>query len=174
MAKYIFTFTIILLAALSRLLPHLPNMAPITAIALFGAVYLDKKHTFVVPMAAMLISDYFIGFHSEMVWVYASFIIMGFLGLWLRNHQSIGKTIMATLGGSVIFFIITNFGAWVSPYMMYPQTFSGLGQCYIAAIPFFRNTIAGDLIYVSAMFGLYEFAKRYIPSLQLKTSKVTN
>ena len=74
MARYLFTFTLIALAALSRLLPHPLNFAPITALALFGAVYLDKKHAFIVPVAAVLISDYFLGFYPGMVWVYASFI----------------------------------------------------------------------------------------------------
>lgn len=172
MIKYLFTFSLILLAALSRLLPHLPNVAPITALALFGAVYLDKKHTFIVPVAAMLISDYLIGFHTEMIWVYGSFVAIGFVGLWLRNHKGIVTTVGASLVGSILFFIVTNFGVWVSPQVMYSQTFSGLVQCYVAALPFFRNTLIGDLFYVGAMFGLYEYAKRFVPSLRLKTSNV--
>lgn len=168
MARYLFTFTLISLAALSRLLPHPPNVAPITALALFGGVYLDKKHTFIVPIAAMIIADFFIGFHSEMLWVYASFAGIGLIGLWLRKHQGVGSTIFATLGGSILFFIVTNFGVWMSNYFMYPHNLTGLLQCYTAAIPFFRNTMIGDLFYVGAMFGLFELAKRYLPVLDLK------
>ncbi|MBA4311232.1 MAG: hypothetical protein C0417_01240 [Chlorobiaceae bacterium] len=171
MTKYIFTFSLILLAALSRLLPHMPNISPITALALFGAVYLDKKHTFIVPIAAMLISDYFIGFHSEIIWVYASFVLIGLIGLWLRNNPGIFKTTGAALAGSTVFFVVTNFGVWYSPMYLYPRTVDGLIACYVAAIPFFRNTMIGDLFYVGAMFGLYELAKRFIPSIQLKASK---
>ena len=165
MARYIFTFTLILLAVFSRLLPHPPNIAPITALALFGGVYLDKKHMFVVPLAAMLIGDYFIGFYTGMIWVYACFIAIGFIGLWLRKHQGIGQTIFGSISGSLLFFIVTNFGVWASSQMTYPPTVTGLIQCYAAGVPFFRNTLAGDLFYVAAMFGLYELVKKMIPSL---------
>ena len=97
MLRYLITFTLILLAALSRLLPHPMNFAPITAIALFGGVYLDKKHAFLVPLAAMLISDFFIGFYAGIEWVYGSFAAIGLIGLWLRNHRGIARTVAATL-----------------------------------------------------------------------------
>lgn len=168
MTRHLFTFSLILMAALSRLLPHPPNVAPITALALFGGVYLDKKHTFVVPIVAMLLSDYFIGFHSEILWVYASFVAIGFIGLWLSKHKGILTGLGATLAGSILFFIITNFGVWLSPTFMYPRTLDGLLACYTAAIPFFRNTLAGDFFYVCAMFGLYELAKRFLPVLNLQ------
>lgn len=168
MIRYMFTFTIIFLAALSRLLPHPPNFAPITALALFGGVYLDKKHTFIVPIAAMLISDYFIGFYAGMAWVYASFIAIGFMGLWLRNHRGIRQTIGATLAGSILFFLVTNFGVWISSKVAYPHTMDGLIACYVAALPFFRNTLLGDVIYVAALFGAYELGKRYIPALKVE------
>jgi uncharacterized membrane protein YpjA len=161
----------ILMAALSRLLPHPPNFAPITALALFSAVYLDKKHTFIVPLAAMLISDYFIGFYSGWIWVYVSFIAIGSIGLWLRNHRGIAQTIGATLVGSGLFFIVTNFGVWISSQVSYPHTFPGLVECYVAAVPFFRNTLLGDAVYVGVMFGVYEFVKKLIPSLGMHTAK---
>ena len=166
MIRYFFTFALIFLAAFARLLPHPDNVAPITALALFGGVYLDKKHTFIVPIAAMLISDYFIGFYSGMVWVYLSFIAIGFLGLWLRKDHTIGKTIGVTVTGSILFFIVTNFGVWTSSLAAYPHNIVGLMQCYAAAIPFFRNTLAGDLFFVGSIFGAYELAKRFVPSLQ--------
>lgn len=165
MARYTFTFLVILLAAFSRLLPHPMNFTPITALALFGGVYLDKKHTFIVPIAAMLISDYFIGFYSGMSWVYASILAICCIGLWLRNHRGVGSTVAATFAGSVLFFIVTNFGVWISAQVSYPYTAAGLVQCYIAAIPFFRNSLAGDFLYVGVMFGAYELARKVLPSL---------
>ena len=170
MTRYIVTFMMILLAALSRLVPHVPNVTPITALALFGGVYLDKKHAFMVPLAAMLISDYFIGFYTGMAWVYASFVAIGFIGLWLRNHPGVATTLGATLAGSVLFFVVTNFGVWVSSQVTYPHTLTGLIECYVAAVPFFRNTLLGDVIYVSAMFGLFELAKKFVPSLEVKST----
>lgn len=168
MTRYLFTFSLILLAALSRLLPHLPNFTPIAALALFGGVYLDKKHTFIVPLAALLISDYLLGFHNGMMWVYGSFAAIGLLGLWLRNHQGVTTTIGTTLLGSVLFFVVTNFGVWISSHSTYPPTFSGLIECYVAAIPFFRNSLFGDFTYVTAMFGTYELTKKFVPSLSLQ------
>ena len=172
MTRYFFTFTLIALAVLTRLLPHPPNFAPITALALFGAVYLDKKHTFIVPIAAMIISDYFIGFYSGMAWVYASFVAIGFIGMWLRNHPGVVPTIGATLVGSILFFIVTNLGVWVSSQVTYSKTVTGLVECFVAAIPFFRNTLLGDAVYVGALFGVYEFAKKFVPSLHAQPSTV--
>ncbi len=166
MARYVFTFTLLLLTALSRLLPHPPNFIPITALALFGGVYLDKKHTFIIPLAALLISDYFIGFYSGMIWVYASFAAIGFIGLWLRDHRGIAQTAAATFAGSMLFFIVTNFGVWISAQVSYPHTIAGLLQCYVAAIPFFRNTLLGDAAYVTILFGVFELGKRLVPSLR--------
>jgi hypothetical protein len=172
MGKYIFTFSLILIAVLTRLLPHPPNVVPITAIALFSGVYLDRRHTFVVPLAVMLISDYFIGFHDVMLWVYVSFLLIGVVGLWLRKHQGIKTTIGATFAGSILFFLITNFGVWLSAQSMYTHDLAGLYQCYIAAIPFFRNTLIGDVFYVGALFGLYELVKKYLPVLFVAKSKI--
>lgn len=172
MARYGFIFLLITLAALSRLLPHPPNMAPITALALFGGVYLDKRLSFIIPMLAMFISDYFIGFYPGMPLVYLSFIAIGVIGLWLRNHRNVRNTIGATLAGSTLFFIVTNFGAWLFVEAAYSRDFAGLLQCYVAAIPFFRNTLIGDVLYVGILFGLFELAKKYIPALRPEPSPV--
>lgn len=171
MLRYLFTFGLILFAALSRLLPHPPNFVPITALALFGGVYLDKKLTFIAPIIAMLISDYFLGFHDGMVWIYACFIASGFIGLWLRHHRGVVQTIGATLAGSILFYIVTNFAVWYTSQTMYSPTFDGLIQCYVMAIPFFRNSLLGDFTYVTALFGVYELVKRSIPSLSLDVQK---
>ncbi len=164
--RYIVALSMILLAAFSRILPHAPNVTPITAIALFSAVYLGKKYTFIVPLLAMLASDYVIGFYPAMGWVYGSFVAIGFLGLWLRSHKSVGTTAIATLGGSLLFFVVTNFGVWASSQVSYPHTLEGLGACYVAAIPFFRNTLLGDAAYVTVLFGAYELLRRYVPAMK--------
>lgn len=165
MLRYFVAFSLILLAAFSRLLPHPPNVVAITAIALFGGVYLEKRHAFIVPIAAMLLSDYFIGFYRGMEWVYASFLLIGCIGLWLRTHRGAARTIGASLAGSILFFVVTNFGVWISSQVTYPHTAAGLMQCYVAAIPFFRNTVAGDLVYVGVMFGSFELLRKFVPAL---------
>lgn len=147
---------LIVVAAFSRLIPHPANFTAVAAIALFGGVYLDRKIAFVVPVVAMLISDYFIGFYGGMFWVYGSFALIGLIGLWLKNHKTPLAILGGSLAGSIIFFVVTNFGEWTMPTSIYPHTWSGLVECFVMAIPFFRNTVSGDLVFVAVMFGAYE------------------
>ena len=172
MKKYWFASVLIAIAVISRVLPHLPNMTPITALALFGGSYLGRRWSLIVPLLALLISDYFIGFYSGMLWVYGSFIAIGCIGIWLRDHRTIGMTVAATLAGSILFFIVTNFGVWISSEVFYPHTVSGLLTCYAAAIPFFRNTVIGDFLYVTILFGLFETGVKVIPALRSEISAV--
>ena len=118
----------------------------------------------------MLIGDIFLGFHSTMFWVYGSFAVIAVIGLWLKSRKNVGYIFGTTVVSSIIFFIITNFGVWASGY--YGYTLNGLIECYTMAIPFFRNSIAGDLIYVTAMFGIYELVLRYSGKESLQESKV--
>ena len=159
MINLITALLLILFAAFSRILPHPANFTPVAAIALFSGTYLNKKYMLVVPIAAMLLSDLIIGFHSGMIWVYGSFVLIGLIGLWLKNHKKIGNIIGAALLSSIIFFIITNFGVWLTGY--YGLTFNGIIECYTMAIPFFRNSLAGDAIYCAVMFGVYEIILHY-------------
>lgn len=179
MMNLITAILLILFAAFSRLLPHPMNFAPITAIALFSGVYLNKKYAFIVPIAAMILSDFFIGFYPYVYWVYGTIIILAFVGLWLKKRVEEGTTgkkaaylFGTTVASSVIFFLVTNFGVWTSG-MFYEMSFKGLMDSYIAAIPFFRNSLAGDLVYVTAMFGIYELVKKLSGSGELAESKVS-
>jgi hypothetical protein len=151
----------IALAVASRLLPHPLNFTPMTAIALFGGVYLNRKVGVIIPLAALLISDYFLGFYDMMPWVYGSFLAAGVLGMAISRRKSVATVAGATLASSILFFIVTNFGMWAA-YSMYTHDWAGLAECYIAAIPFFRNSLAGDVIFVVVMFGLYELALRVV------------
>jgi hypothetical protein len=160
--KYLAAILLIAVAAFSRMLPHPSNFTPIAAIALFGGVYLDKRFAFVVPILAMLASDYFIGFYGGMYWVYGSFVLIGLIGLWLRNHKKPLLILGGTLASSILFFVVTNFGVWMTPGSIYAGNWSGLIECYVAAIPFFRNTLGGDLVFVAVMFGLYELLLVYV------------
>jgi len=160
---------IILIGVVSRILPHAPNFAPIAAIALFGGAYLDKRYAIILPLIAMLISDYFIGFHDTMIYVYASFIVIGILGMWLSNHRNVKTVIAASLSSSILFFLVTNFGVWAQG--AYARDVSGLWQSYVMGIPFFRNTIAGDLFYTGIFFGSYEFIRAFVLNKKLLARK---
>ena len=144
----------ILAAALSRLIPHPPNFAPIGALALFGgAQFADRRLAFLVPLTAMLLSDLCIGFYSHMEWVYGSFALITCMGLWLRSRRTAWGIAGASLAASTLFFLITNFGVWMNSTTTYTQGLAGLVSCYVAALPFFGNTLLGDGFYCLVLFG---------------------
>ncbi len=162
----LFTLSIMVLAAAAlRLVPHYPNFTPVAAMALFGGAYFSNKKTaFIIPFAAMLLSDLVIGFHSTMWAVYLSFALIVMIGFLLRNGKKISSIFLASVSSSVLFFIVTNFAVWVSGGI-YPLTFTGLAECFAAAIPFFSYTAVGDLFYVGIFFGVFELVQWKIPAL---------
>ena len=138
--KQIIISSFILMAFLFRLIPHIPNVTPITAVALFSGVYFtNKKYAFIIPMVAMFLSDLILGFSSISLFVYAAFILVGYIGIASKKMSV--KTILLS---SISFFIITNFGVWLS---WYPKSLNGLLECYTLAIPFFRNSLIGDFVF---------------------------
>lgn len=152
-------------AAALRLAPHMPNFTPIAAMALFGGVYLNRKYALLVPTIAMLVSDIFIGFYSPivMISVYGSLALTGLIGLLLAKRKSPTNVILAAAGSSILFFLITNFAVW---FAWYPKNIEGLATCYTLAIPFFRNTLLGDLFYIGVFFGGYELALRVVKKIK--------
>jgi hypothetical protein len=168
----------VLLAALSRLIPHPPNFAPMTAMALFGAATLtDKRLALLTPLLALFVSDLCIeamhrmglmaawGIYSGMWVTYSAFMLITLMGFLLRRHRTVPAIAGVTLAGSVLFFVWTNFGVWAF-WNLYPHTLEGLVACYTAAIPFFRNTLLGDAVYGTALFGGFALAKRFMPVLR--------
>lgn len=144
----------IILGALSRLLPHLPNATPVGALALFSGFYLPKKQAFLVPLLAMAAADLFLGGHSTLLWVYGSFLLIVALGFLLKGRLKAENVILASLSSSILFFLITNFGVWAST-SMYSKDLAGLLQSYVMGIPFLRPTVLGDLFYSGVIFGSY-------------------
>ena len=156
----------ILAAAIIRLLPHPPNFTPIFAMALFGGTYINnKKMAFLLPLATMLISDLFIGLHSLTLVVYSAIAIITSIGFLLKSRVRPSTVIGASLLGSLIFYLITNFAVW-SLLGTYPQTPAGLVSCYVAALPYFKNSLISGLLYSALMFGVFELAKRKFPVLE--------
>lgn len=172
MKKIFIPALIILMAVVMRFLPHMPNMAPIAAMALFGGVYFNKKYAFLIPVGVMFLSDIFLGFHNTMPFVYGSFLLTGIIGIVLKKHNNFKWIIGGTLLSSVLFFIITNFGVWaMNMGNMYAKNLTGLVQCYLMAIPFFRNTLMGDLFYTGMMFGGYKMAVKIVEGSMVKIKK---
>lgn len=198
--RFWFITIAILLAAISRLLPHPPNFTPIAAMALFGGAYLsspnpkgrNKKNlftkiltpfsagsiAFLVPLLAMLISDsalelfFGYGFHNTILYVYASFVLITFIGILIRSRAKAGNVILASLVSSLLFFLVTNFGVWAAGG--FESGLNGLLTAYLAGIPFYNNgffgsfffnTVAGDLFYCGVLFGSFYFARLKFPVL---------
>src|SRR6266853_631215 len=145
--RFIVLAGMILAAAASRLIPHPPNFTPIAAMALFGgASFASKRVALLVPLAGLCLSDLVLGFYSVTPVVYGSFALIVCLGFWLRRGQTLWRIACATVVGAVLFFVLTNFGVWALD-ALYPRTLAGLAGCYVAAIPFFRNTLLSDFLY---------------------------
>ncbi len=165
-ARLLAILSAILVAAALRLVPHPPNFTPIGAMALFGGAYCGRRAlAFAAPLGALLLSDAIIGFHSGMPFVYASVALIVLIGWAVRARMTPLRIGAAAVLSSVLFFAVTNFGVWLSSGM-YPQTISGLAACYVAAIPFFQNTLAGDLIFTALLFGGFALVERRVPLLR--------
>ena len=149
--------SVVLLGLLARLIPHPPNFVPINAIGLFSGSKFGKIAAMLIPLLIMIVSDLFLGFHKTMIFVYFSLVLTILLGSRIGKFN-ITKLFIYSLSSSLIFFIITNFGVWLL-FDMYPRTLSGLINCYAMAIPFFGNTILGDLFYTYLVFYGFSFVE---------------
>ena len=137
-------FGLVVVALLTRLLPHPPNFAPITSIALFtGFHFVNKRLALFIPLICMFLTDLILGVHSLMPIIYLSFVLISIIGLKAKS-LSLGTVLSA----SSLFFIVSNLGVW---YFYYPLTWAGLSSCFILAIPFFINALMGDLFYTSVL-----------------------
>jgi hypothetical protein len=160
---------LVLVGVLGRLLPHAPNLTPITAIALFSTAYLSLRYSSVIFLVTMVVADVFIGFYQWqiMVAVYGSFLLAACIGLLVRKRATFGAIVGGTISASVVFFLITNWAVWQFG-TMYEHSISGLMQSYIMALPFFRNALVGDMLYTGLLFGMvYVVQLYYVQSQQL-------
>lgn len=169
-----FALALVLLGAFSRLMEHPANFAPMMAIGLFSAYkFKSLRLSMVISISSMILSDLALAiqhndlgyaWHGTTLVVYACMILGVFIGRFANNRKpGIAGLASATLASSVMFFVVTNFAVWLNGGF-YPMTIQGLVECYTLAIPFFRNSLAGDSFYVLALFGLYALAQKVIPT----------
>ena len=143
-----------ILGLITRLIPHLPNFTPIVAIALFSGAYLNKKYGLWLAVSLYIASDLIIGLHGMVLFTWSSVLLISLIGR--RMHEKKLTSLLGyTVASSLLFFVLTNFGAWLSGW--YPITLEGFFQCYRNALPFFRSSLAANLLYVGVLFGVYEF-----------------
>ena len=168
MTRLIALLSAIAAAAALRLVPHPPNFSPIDTMALFSGAYLGRRGiAFIAPLAALLLSDLVLGFYHGVATVYATVALIVVIGWWLSRKRTPLRIGAATIVSSVTFFLITNFGMWLFSGF-YPVTYAGLVACYTAAIPFFQNTVAGDLFYSVLLFGGFALAQHLLPQLRTR------
>lgn len=150
-------FLLIFLAAMSRLVIHPFNFTPIIAMSIFAGFYINKKYFVIVPLLSMFVGDFFIGFYDFklMFPVYLSIAIAFFMSHVMRNKKKWYAIFGVSITSSFVFFILTNLAVWYFSGW-YSQNFIGLQGCFVAAIPFFRNSLVGDLFYSFLFFGVYE------------------
>ena len=163
--RVVLLLTIIFAAAALRLVPHPSNFTPIGALALFaGAHFDDKRWAFILPLAAMFLSDLLIGFHGQMPVVYGAFAVIVCMGFALKEKKTALRVTGASLAAATFFFIVSNFAVWAFDGL-YPMTLQGLVTCYIAAIPFFQNWLTGTLFYAAILFGGFALLEAKLPVL---------
>jgi len=159
---------LLVLAVFSRLIPHAPNFTAVGAVALFaGYFFSSRRSAFTVSMTSMLLSDIVLGPHSTLVWVYAAFALTVLLGRRVTGAGRPGafswtSAALANITAALVFFVVTNFGVWAST-PLYPHTWSGLASCFVAAIPFFWNTVSSQIFFGSLLFGIHRLIRRKNP-----------
>jgi hypothetical protein len=163
--RTLLALALIVLAAALRIAPHPWNFTPVGAMALFsGAILKDRRLAFLFPLLALFAGDIFVGLYKIISIIYASFLVNVAIGLWLRDRRTIARISLATLLGAIQFFLVSNFAVW--QFMKtYAHNPSGLLACYVAAIPLFWNTLAGDALYATLFFGAFALAERTFPAL---------
>ena len=158
--QLILVIGLITLAIFSRWIPHPPNMTALSAVALFTAHHLNHKYGGLIAlMTALLISDMTLGFYSGMWFVYAAFVLVFFVGQLILKSFSPTKLFAASVTSSLLFFVITNLGVWVSG-QLYPMNVVGFVECFVMAIPFLKNQLIGDLFYSAVLFGSFAYYQK--------------
>ncbi len=171
---------IVVAAAMTRLVPHPPNMTPIAAMALFGGAFLpNRRLAYALPLAAMLLSDIVLGMTlygkamlTSQPIVYACLLGTVAMGNLIRDRRSVLNVGVVTLASSLMFFVVTNFAVWAAG-SLYPRTLAGLVVCFTAAVPFFRNSLIGDMAFTAILFGGFALLENSVISLREKQQIVT-
>ncbi|MBV8759055.1 MAG: hypothetical protein JO257_17335 [Deltaproteobacteria bacterium] len=151
--------SLLVVTVASRLVPHPWNFTPMIAVALFAGARIERGWAAMLAVVGCLaLGDLAIGVfpYDGMIWVYAPMLAIALVGRLLVTRRSALATLVAALGAGLLFFVVSNFGVWLGT--LYAHTPAGLADCYIAALPFYRNQIVGDLVFTGALFGLHAAA----------------
>lgn len=162
--RFWLAFALVAFGVILRVTPHPWNFAPVGAIALFAGAHFERRAFGVlVPLLTMFLGDLFIGLHSLMPVIYATYALIAVLGMLLKERRNSAAVVGGSvLAASVIFYVVTNFAVWMLG-TTYAKTAAGLVTCYVAAIPFFGNTLASDALFTAILFGAFAAVERRVP-----------
>ena len=161
--KNFFPIILILILAFSRLIPHPPNFTPIIAVAIIsGYLFKNIYFSLTVLLISMLLSDFVIGFYKNMLFVYVPLFLITYLFCKITKKINIKNLFLFSFLGAFIFYLVSNFGVWFTG-SLYEKNLNGLVECYLLAIPFFKNTLFSTIFFsYSAFFAnhLYLIGKK--------------
>lgn len=164
--QMIIAIGLVIIGVMLRLVPHIPNFAPVGAIALFGGALLNWRLALWLPLGVMMLSDMVLGGYPGIEFTWAGFLLVVLWGMMFRRRRFLSRVTIGAIGSSGIFFVVSNFGVWVASGM-YAHTASGLAECYVLALPFYTATLLADMTYAAVFFGVYEAVRRvavnYLP-----------
>ncbi len=187
-SKFWLIISLLVVGVGARLIPHYPNFTPLESIAIFGAAYLSRTYwAVIIPMALWYIADLILnntvlrGFYPEasgMIW-YSSYMMYNLMSLivivlvskFLLHKITVKNIFIAALSSSILFFLITNAGAWMSPVSIYPKGFEGLIMSYTAGLPFLTKSILGNMFFCTFLFGSYHIIGQWIDSHRVTANK---
>ena len=153
---------LVVLLALSRLIPHPPNFTPILGMAVFSGAIINMRFiAYLVPLTAMLLSDLYLGFHASMPIIYFSLAVCVLIGTFIEARVSILNSFLSISLGVLVFFLITNFMVWYGSGM-YESSISGLMTCYFMGLPFVQNTFISSLLYGMGAFLIFDIINKRI------------
>lgn len=178
--KFLTVILMMVAGAVLRIIPHAPNFTPTESITIFGAAYLGRKYlALVLPLIIIYCSDFIINntiarsFFTEqegivwydqyMIYNVIAIILMVLLSSQFLKKITFSSVLLTTVGASVIFFLVTNFGSWASEKSIYTNDFSGLMNSYLAGWPFFKTSLLSNLVFSVILFGSYELIKGFVP-----------
>ena len=156
---------IIIIGVMTRLMPHPPNFTPVLSFALLSSVYSKNNLGIFIPISIMLISDIYLGSHGAIIWVYSALFVIYLFGYYFVKNISFKNILISSIASSFIFFIISNLGVW---FIGYPKTIEGFIQCYVLAIPFYKNTLLSVILYSSIIHVCYVFITEKLLALDNK------
>lgn len=183
--KLLLAIAMLIVVFLGRALPHPYNFTPVIAITLLASyVFKNRYLSFGLPLFAFWLSDLFInniiyaGYYSNfiflstgMLWTYGSILLVSLMGISILRKISSARIALASLSGSTIFYLVSNFGVWIaSP--MYTKSIAGLFLCYSLALPFYGSSLVGDLLYSTLFFGAYHLVTSKSYNLNFFKSKI--